>query len=698
VIEAIAKLIRAGTDATTTLRGLNLEARKAVEIVGELGPPLPFTPTGGGGGGPPRAWFSSFRPRPLFSEAAFAPAIARARGRGVGLSDEELAAALAQKQQRYATMVQDVEAFARGKGGAANAGLRDKLISVSPDIQKARSEVETLQAESERRGVTAASRDVTAEKRASLVTDRDLAREWQRQQQLLRQQRETIDQVGQAYHRLTERKRQGLPVDESEIRATETRLGQLHAGRSESLQAIREIETEARRVRGLGAAELRAMGGAGGAAAGGGGAGFFETFLGGAASMGGIGALARLAGPAALAGGVLLAAHKAVAITQDTFSTRVKAHLQALPTSLIAGGDPLARERDATATGGRYGISPIELLAAEHALAQSTGIGQAQRIAAVARLTGQDSGTEAAAIAGLMRLAPTRGGGPDILSDRAFGAFTRSRFGTPGQPFLYPSYQQALAQVQAGAASPFTRVPLEGVMGQLNAMSRIHVPGVERGTAGFLDIQTARLQGLNQFTAGMGDQTGPLADIAYNAVRQMRGTPAGERLRRLGIDISTPLGILRAIRRAPELAARHMPDVAEGLQRAFSDAYPDRAVRELVAFNATGDTEAAAFIAGGRGAQVYRARPETKGAPGLETAAEAVAGTPAARSITAETVQKELTELRSEGSAQVGEAITTLANEVRSGWTSLLDALPRVIDDALHLQVGGPGANESRAP
>jgi hypothetical protein len=204
-------------------------------------------------------------------------------------------------------------------------------------------------------------------------------------------------------------------------------------------------------------------------------------------------------------------------------------------------------------------------------------------------------------------------------------------------------------------------------------------------------------QTANQFTTGMISQNGPMGDIAYFAVRQLRDNPElVKRLRdELGIDINTPLGVMRAAQRAPELAARGIPQVGRAIRQRFHEAFPERGMRKLVALNMTnGDAEKANFLANEDVEGVYQPAPVKqpaaaaawfKGTAKTRLTDERDRGMDAALKAVGEvTVIPEVIELTAKAWGEMGQNIRDFANTskefIKDGFDSIGDIVKEAVD------------------
>lgn len=501
------------------------------------------------------------------------------------------------------------------------------------------------------------------------LSERRLRYEWQQNVAELRTQQREIDRVTNRYEGLRQKKR-SLTLDDREELA---RLRTQRVDLSQGAAALRDrrfgLEAELQR-RGFsvagdqvwkepsawrqGAGDFLAASGAG------------SGSLGTIAS----GWLLRSMSPgrlAILAAGAI--AGKALTKGQDDYGHLVNNLLDAVPLSVSTGVDSpigIKRQSQADATTSRI-YAPGELLRARRMMARA-GVYEPGHTADVAFLTGQSPEEEASQVVRLMRLSSRSS---PYLSASILGAYRKSAGRDPRRGMdtgLYPSFVGALSTAASSYAGQLTRAPIEDIAAQLSAMTRDLGPGVDpRSQAGY-DVAAARLGAMNQFTSGAISSPGALGDISYFAIRQLRGSEVARRLNdELGIDISTPVGIMRAAKRAPELAARGMPEVAEAIHSRFREMYPDQSMREIVALQDSstgGDPEVAAMVARGDATSVYRARAASgeKLAPRFRAAAATLAQGQEVDDIYQTKVRPETIAL-TEGWAKIGRAEQLITNE-----------------------------------
>jgi len=99
------------------------------------------------------------------------------------------------------------------------------------------------------------------------------------------------------------------------------------------------------------------------------------------------------------------------------------------------------------------------------------------------------------------------------------------------------------------------------------------MPGIDMSGTGGLEVASNLVHETNQLTSRSSDAFG---DMSMMGVLRLRGSPAAARLKeQFGIDLSTPIGVMRAQARAAELAARGYPEAQQSMQDSLRQFMPD---------------------------------------------------------------------------------------------------------------------------
>ena len=593
--------------------------------------------------------------------------------------------------------------------GDARENFRKALLG-SRDAQKAERDLAEAEAEAKSRGINvdqaaeaagkadgggkpASKESIAAERRRSRrdkmadLLDGPLSQEWLKQTQGLVQISKAIEQEERALVSLQRTKASGKPVDDAEIEIRKKRIEGMQEERREGrqLQLAAEYEAHTRgfRVSGTGLVPPGGRGGGGG----GGGGGFGQGAAGfmGAAGIGGRGAstalgLARglISGPMAAAIGVGLALNAVRQAGNQNFAELTQAYQDSIRTSLMTGGEAGGAKglnlRAAAGAGKFKMFTTHELLAAQRTYARATGRDDIDAAAAVALITGMRPGEVTGATGQLTQRSP--GVDPDVSSSLyyAFAAPARRRGQRPRRG-LFPQFLQGVQQSMMQVTSPFATADPAGLAAQIAEMQMTMTTpgGMDPSGPAAQGRAIAGAQGANQFVNGMIQERGPLGDMALFAMSKLQGTDAARRLQDVhGIDISTPLGMIRAASRASALATgpegERVPEVADTLMGTFREFYPNREWRETMMLTKGMDPELIPMMRGVDKGFYSRAQP-TVGGPELTDAINGVvpkvAGAGPVEDVFQLTVREGMQRIQDESTQEVGRQLAMLSNEMR---------------------------------
>lgn len=180
-------------------------------------------------------------------------------------------------------------------------------------------------------------------------------------------------------------------------------------------------------------------------------------------------------------------------------------------------------------------------------------------------------------------------------------------------PLLYTTFADTALRSYAGLNSnPFIPTSKTGVDAQLSAATRIPMPGIDPQSHAGVHAAGALMEALNSFTQPRGDVFG---DMQMAGVMRLRGTETAEKLKAMGIDISNPLGVMRAMQRAPQLARAGHPEVQQSMFDSVREMMPDADMRGLALTMSGGlDPETAYQLSRPEVGQLIGAQPPPPGA------------------------------------------------------------------------------------
>lgn len=622
--EAITRVIRRTEDATARLDNLNRATREAIENLRRLGyteeevSRARFVPRPDGGG-----VTAVIPPVPRTQPSVTPPSEQAAPADGGGVvrppqppADDAIPAWRRPGPEKFGPNWDRRPPATPADGGADNAMPPQRPAPAGEPLprtgQPGAGQVDSPDSpQREERTLAEQRRRGSAVSALSVLSERELRAEWRANQVELRQQHRELDRTIERQEKL---RRSLEDVTDAE------RRGRVHRDLGRADERRRDLEQGAQMLRDREAAlrteaERRGMSPSGDIlmAGGRGGGTSWQSLAGAALGGAGIGggsmmgtlagaALGSLTWPRALALLAGMTVGRGLSMGNEAYGARVAALGSAIPTSTQLGVGTDEQIQWSASEAQRLGLyRPQELLGHLRQLARTGRIDAMPNLGAVALSTGRDLSEVVGTQASLAPLG--KGVHPDLLPS-LLAAYARSGVARAAptplgmSTGLLPQFEAAIEQLAQSMAGPFSRPSVEGLAGQLAAMSQLNVPGVEPGTPGALDVARGRLQSWQGFTGGMVQQGGPLGDVAYYAVRELRRDPRLVKLLqdKEGIDITSPVGVLRAARRAPGLAASGIPEVAEAMHAALQRFVPDRGLRELMMYNATGDPEAAAFL------------------------------------------------------------------------------------------------------
>ncbi|MEO8603365.1 MAG: hypothetical protein ABI629_12385, partial [bacterium] len=353
-----------------------------------------------------------------------------------------------------------------------------------------------------------------------------------------------------------------------------------------------------------------------------------------------------------------------------------------------------------------------DVIAARQQLLRGTGHAETTTsILPVAALTGQTAAEETQRIVAMTRLAPRFNPrlSSELLRAYAGSATARSRtpFGDRGvgpdgklgfDASLYGEFSNQAGRVAQRMATPFTRVPVEGAAAELGAATRLPMPGIDMASTGGLEVATNLVDALNQLTGRNSDAFG---DMGMLGVLRMRGTPAAEQLRnRFGIDISTPIGVMRAANRGPQLAAEGFPDVQKAILDTQRQFLPDDDTRAMALTLGRGMDPEAAYQVTRPGVEsvIDAPRDAQRGrGPGPQLSDGDIDRAAGAMSNRADVDQFYQWNVRPEsmmlqGSLDLGDRLGAV---ITSGMNDMKDTVRQVLTDFLNSPGPGGGGGES---
>jgi len=165
-----------------------------------------------------------------------------------------------------------------------------------------------------------------------------------------------------------------------------------------------------------------------------------------------------------------------------------------------------------------------------------------------------------------------------LRSDVAEGGDRRSR-GPDFDPLLYSTFaDSALRSYASLSQHPFIPADHTGAAGMLSQATHTRIPGIDPMSHAGINAAAARMQNVNAFTQPGG---GVFEEMQLLGVLRLRGTETAEKLKAMGIDISSPLGAMRAMQQAPALATRGVPEVQHAMLKSVAEMYPDRDTRGM---------------------------------------------------------------------------------------------------------------------
>ncbi|MEO8753194.1 MAG: hypothetical protein ABI624_11020, partial [Casimicrobiaceae bacterium] len=311
-------------------------------------------------------------------------------------------------------------------------------------------------------------------------------------------------------------------------------------------------------------------------------------------------------------------AYGAITRGRDAYGAYVGNLQGAEPTGRTTGQSGSDLLDSAAAESRRYRTASLsELVAARSVLARGLGRTDFPDLPAVASVTGRNPMEEAASTVALNRIAPRT---DPALSSRMLAEFGRSGAPTrldatareeievlrnalahatdparrtmlqemiqqrnssgrlPYTTALEGEFRTATLRVAGAQAGPLTRVPPEGIAAQVRTASQLSVPGIDMQGPQAIDVGAAIAAGVNAHVGRPLGGGGVMDDIRTSAVMKLRGTKVAADLKeKLDIDLDTIPGVMRAIERAPELAARGYPQIGRAMlrneRRAFGSNY-----------------------------------------------------------------------------------------------------------------------------
>jgi len=165
-----------------------------------------------------------------------------------------------------------------------------------------------------------------------------------------------------------------------------------------------------------------------------------------------------------------------------------------------------------------------------------------------------------------------------LRSDVAEGGDRRSR-GPDFDPLLYSTFADSALRSYVGLSQhPFIPADQAGAAGMLGQATHTRVPGIDPMSHAGINAAAARIQNVNTFTQPGG---GLFQEMQMLGVMRLRGTETDAELKKRDIDISHPLGVLRAMQRAPQLATQGVPEVQHAMLKSVAEMFPDRETRGM---------------------------------------------------------------------------------------------------------------------